>query len=497
MTSLLFRYLQLCLLVLLIPLSVHANEGGGVKESYFFTIWPLVDYRETAAGDQSTLSLLGPLFRWQRRGDDHETTLRPLFSTDSHSRSASSETDLLYPLASRDVSPELSSTQVLQIFRRTSEAAEGDAPEKKSTMLFPFLISGTSEKYGPYLSLFPLYGDIYERFWRDEYHYVLFPLYSRTVKKGTTSTTIIYPFFNLISGEGETGFHIWPIYGQSSKEGVYRKSFTFWPVFSQGTTGLDTYKPVEYWNIFPLYTSSLSPVRSERHVLWPFFGYTDDREKKQQTWDLLWPFWVVGRGEQKTVNRFLPFYAEEQGKETRKEWYLWPLYRHETTVSPSYSRDNHRLLFFLYSANEEKLTDPAVDRYKRALWPLFFYRSETGGFSRLTMPALVEPILDREGIERNWAPLWRVYQHAWNDRGDSALSLFWNLFWRERSGDDLAYELFPLISYRREGEHRDLRFLKGLVSFDERKGKRALSLFWLPYAINWGVDSPASSDQRQ
>ena len=32
-------------------------------------------------------------------------------------------------------------------------------------------------------SVFPLYGDLYERFWRDEYHYVLFPLYGRTVKR--------------------------------------------------------------------------------------------------------------------------------------------------------------------------------------------------------------------------------------------------------------------------------------------------------------------------
>ena len=43
-------------------------------------------------------------------------------------------------------------------------------------MLFPFYITGRSEKYGPYTSVFPLYGDLYERFWRDEYHYVLFPV---------------------------------------------------------------------------------------------------------------------------------------------------------------------------------------------------------------------------------------------------------------------------------------------------------------------------------
>lgn len=497
MTLLYGRNLLILLIMLLAPLTLHAEERGEQKESYFFTIWPLIDYRETATGDQSSLSILGPLFRRQHQGDDRETALRPIFSHAAHPRSESSETDVLYPVASRDTSPTLASTQILQLFRSTSEAGEEGTPPRESTMLFPFIISGTSEKYGPYLSLFPLYGDIYERFWRDEYHYVLFPLYSRTVKKGTTSTNILYPFFSFISGENESGFQFWPLYGRAEKKGVYRSAFTLWPFFSKGETGLDTEKPTEYLNVFPLYTSSTSPVRSERHVLWPFFGYTDDQEKKQKTWDLLWPFWVVSRGDEKTVNRFLPLFSQEERKETRKEWYLWPLYRHEATTSPAYERDNHRLLYFLYSSNHERLTEFDVDRRKRAFWPLFLYRSETGGFSRLTMPALVEPIIDREGIERNWAPLWRIYQHTWNDRGDSGLSILWNLFWRERSGDDLAYELFPLVSYRREGEHVDLRFLKGLITYDDRKGRRSLSLFWLPFSLGWGGDAVPASVRQQ
>ena len=44
---------------------------------------------------------------------------------------------------------------------------------------------------------------LYERFWRDEYHYVLFPLYGKTVKKGTTTRNYLYPFFSTISGEKE------------------------------------------------------------------------------------------------------------------------------------------------------------------------------------------------------------------------------------------------------------------------------------------------------
>jgi hypothetical protein len=364
-------------------------------------------------------------------------------------------------------------------------------------MLFPFYLSGTSEKYGPYRSVFPFYGDIYERFWRDEYHFVLFPLYSRTVKNGTTSTNIVYPFFSLISGEGEKGFQVWPVYGQAAKEGVYRKRFALWPIFSWGEKDLDTDRPAREFAIFPLYVSVTSPVRTERHVLWPFFGHIEDREKKQETWDLLWPLWVVSRGEQRTVNRFLPIYAEEKGKTSGKEWYLWPLYRHDSLTTPTFEQERHRLLYFLYSDNRETLPKFGIERRKRAFWPLFFYRSETGGFSRLTIPALLEPIVDREGIERNWAPLWRVYQQTWSERGDAALSVFWNLFWQERSGNDLAYELFPLFSYRREGGHLDVRFLKGLFSYDQHQANRSLSLFWLPFALKWQADVSVDTARKQ
>ena len=140
-------------------------------------------------------------------------------------------------------------------------------------MLFPFYVSGRSEKYGPYTSLFPLYGDMYERFWRDEYHYVLFPLYGRTVKQGTTTRNYLYPIFAATEGEKESGFQVWPLYGQSAKEGVYSKRFVLWPFYMREQSGLDTDNPTRKLYLLPLYAATDSPKSTSRYYLWPFFGY--------------------------------------------------------------------------------------------------------------------------------------------------------------------------------------------------------------------------------
>lgn len=453
------------------------------EEGSIISFWPFFDYRESPREGFSNLSILGPLFKRQKMGDTTDTALRPFFY---HSETDdSSKTNFLYPIASHESSESGDYTQSLLLFqKRTSRTGE---PERRGTMLFPFYISGTSEKYGPYTSVFPFYGDIYERFWRDEYHYVLFPLYGRTVKNGTETRNFLYPFFSLLSGEKERGFQFWPLYGEAEKEGVYRRRFALWPLFLQEESGLDTENPTEKLFLFPFYLSSESRNRTERRYLWPFFGSISDRENKLEERDYFWPFVSTIRSESRNLDRFLPFYSEDRRKERVKRWYLWPFYSHEELTAKSFLRERSRFLFFLYSDNRETWTVDGVERRKIAAWPLFTYRKDERQVKTVTFPAPVEPILDKEGIEKSWAPLWRLYIQKWNDEGDSAVSFLWNLYWHERRGDDLAIEFFPFLYYRSEKQRTDLAFLKGLVRYRKRHNQSKLSFFWLPFGVEWGV----------
>jgi hypothetical protein len=120
------------------------------------------------------------------------------------------------------------------------------------------------------------------------------------------------------------------------------------------------------------------------------------------------------------------------------------------------------------------------------LWPLFLYQEKENGVSSISLPAPVESVLDKEGIEQNWAPLWRLYQRRWDEDGNSASSFLWNLYWQERRGDELAYELFPFISYRSGKKEGELKLLKGLISLKRSGEEQDLRLFWLPFGLKWG-----------
>ncbi|SNB46374.1 hypothetical protein [Geobacter sp. DSM 9736] len=486
----------LLLLGLLLAGPLHADEVGDAQGE-IITGWPLFDYRESPQEGFSNLSILGPLIKIQTNKGDVDTALRPLFYRSANSEGDAAETIYLYPLARSDVSPDTSRVEVLHLLQRNVYRKNEGEMRESDSMLFPFYIRGTSPKYGPYTSVFPFYGDIYERFWKDEYHYILFPLYSRTVKKGTTNRNYLYPFFSTTEGENERGFQFWPLYGQSEKTGVYNKNFVLWPFYLREESGLDTDNPTKKLYMLPFYAASDSPHRRSRYYMWPFFGHVTDSAKIEEEWDYFWPFWRKIRGEQRNVDSYLPLYSHEQYKGRSKTWYMWPLYRHEEDNSDIFRWERDRVMFFLFSNTKEQWPKVGDERRRVALWPLFLYSRDVKGVKSLSLPALAEPIFDRDGIEKNWAPLWRVYQQKWADNGDSAVSFLWNLYWHQVRGNDLAYEFFPVISHRAEKGITETRILKGLVGYRAAEGHATLSLLWLPL-LNWGSGEagPVSNTPR-
>ncbi|MBT0663225.1 hypothetical protein KI809_02835 [Geobacter pelophilus] len=490
MTRLIIAIIMLGSLTLLSMPAFGAEADEAAAEGTIFTLWPLIDYRESPKEQFSNLGILGPLIKVQTNKGDRIVAFRPLFHNSSNEKQGTSVTEYLYPLATTETTPEVSRFQLLKLVQNNSFRKDEADGGEKDKMFFPFYISGNSKKYGPYTSLFPIYGDIYERFWKDEYHFLLFPLYGSTVKKGTTSRNYLYPIFNTLTGEKESGFQVWPLYGQAAKEAVYNKRFILWPFYIRENKGLDTANPTEKLFLFPLYTATDSPDRTERGFLWPFFGYSEDRKQNQSGKDYFWPFiWTV-RGENRTVDSFLPFYFNEQKKESSKSWYLWPLYRNDTLTTETFSRDRDRVLYFLYSDSLERWVKDGSERRRTALWPLFVYKRDNRGVKTFSFPAPVEPVLDRDEIEQNWAPLWRIYQQKWTDSGESVVSFLWSLYWHEIREDAVSYEFYPLLSYRGQPRTTETSVLKGLFRYRNVSGEKSLKLLWLPFGFSWGEKLP-------
>ena len=474
------RILNSCSAIFMIIASAVTCTPASAEEGAITTFWPLFDYRSSPATGYSNLAILGPIFKLERSGSTMKTAVRPLFF--NISTPESNDSDILYPIASSSSGGETSDTQIIKIYQK-HVSRTGTAEEKSDTMLFPFFISGQSEKYGPYNSFFPIHGDIYERFWRDEYHYTLFPLYGRTVKKGTTTTNWLYPIFSTVSGQNESGFQFWPLYGQSAKEGVYAKRFLLWPIYTRESLGMDSDNPTENRFLLPFYASSESPQRSSTHIPWPFCGVVKDSKGNVTERDFLWPLWMTAEGKDSSVERYLPFYSESHVKDRTSRWLLWPLYRHESIDSATFRQDKTSLLYFLFSRSDEMWPESGKNRARSALWPLYAWSRDEDGLRTISMPAIAEAVIWNDGVERNWAPLWRLFIARWDDKGNNAVSLLWNLYWQERRGKELAWELSPLISYSSTAGGTDFRLLKGLFGYEEGKEAAILRLFWIPFRL--------------
>ena len=451
-----------------------------------FTLWPFLDYRESPAEGFSNLSILGPLIKFQKKGADRDTAFRPFFYQSNQDHDRRSATYFLYPAAFTENTPETDTFEVVRLFQKSDFRKDQGTERDASAMLFPFYIAGRSEKRGDYRSFFPFYGDIYDRFWRDEYHFLMFPLYGSTVNRGTTVKHYLYPFFSTTSGEKESGFELFPLYGQSAKEGVYSKRYVLWPFYTTGKSALNTDNPTERSFLFPLYASTDSPKKTSRSFFWPFFGYTEDRAQQSKEIDYFWPLLYTVRGPKRNADNYLPLYSRDTFADGEKRWYLWPFFRHEEIRSEAFNRDYDRVLFFLYRSSHESWPKDGRQRSRTALWPLFLYQTKERGVSSISLPAPVESVLDKDGIEKNWAPLWRLYQRRWDEDGNSASSLLWNLYWHERRGEQLAYELFPLVFYRGGKTESEVKLFKGLVSWKSGDQGTDLSLFWLPFGLKWG-----------
>ncbi len=468
--------------------AASARQSGSGE---VFTLWPIADYRSSAHLKYSSFNALGPLISYQKKGAEFEFALRPLLFW-TGDRAGASYNEYLYPLAGRKKVPEQSYFHLFHLYQY--DFGERQNGSKNELFFFPLIFYGQSPSQGDYLAVFPLGGKLYDKFGRDEIRFALFPLYGQTRRKGTLTTNVLWPIGARIRGENETGLKLWPLYGGSQKEGVYRKRYYLWPVFFNYRLNLDTSRPKHQRGAFPLYIAEDAPLVRSRTVLWPFFRYQSDREKKYEEWQFPWPLIRVSRGEYKQGNAILPFYADERVGDRRKRWFLWPLYKIEEIESDLLKLRRDRVLYFLYSHYRETVLEEGSSRKVRtSLWPLFTYKS-VKGVSHFSTLSLLEPFFpNNQSIARNWSPLWRLYQKKWDKHGNEISSLLWNLYWKERRGDELAMEVFPLFSYQlRKENHLEFKFLKGLFGYSSDEGQRRLQLFFVP--INIGAKATEPQD---
>lgn len=466
--AILAKFLGLCCLGSLVGPQLRANASADWDAGFLFDNYPLT----LELGQRA--EALGPLLYRQERDSERTLAMSPLFSRTTDPVIEAEEFDFVYPLLTFDRFGREYRWQLLQLLSFSGGQNQDEVMRHRFTIFPLYFQQRSTDPTQNYTALLPIYGRIKQRLFRDEVFFVMFPFYSQTRKRDVVTDNYLYPFFHLRRGEGLRGWQFWPLVGQEHKGvtaktngfgeteviGGHDKFFALWPIYFNSALAIGAENPQKEFGILPLYNSVRSPNRDSTGVLWPFFTWIDDREKKYQEWEGPWPLVVVARGEGKTTTRFLPFFSRASNTNLVSNSYLWPVYKYNRIQSSPLVRERTRILFFLFSAVNEKNTETGAAHERTDFWPLFTHRRDFNGNTRLQILAPIEPILpNNKSVERNWSPLWSVWRAEKNPKtGNTSQSLLWNLYRRETSpASKKCSLLFGLFKYQSDAKAKHWR----------------------------------------
>jgi hypothetical protein len=467
--SQIFRY---CLQVTLFGLTLLASSVGFSEDSCH--VGPLFDQFPLTLDSGHRTEAVGPLFYNQQKDSEKVWALPPLFSHKTDPTIESREDDFLYPLLTYEYYGKEYRWQLIQLFS-FSGGQEPDDSGKRRFTLFPFYFQQRSpDPNENYTALFPIYGHLNNRLFRDNIFFVLFPIYGQTQKRDVVTDNYLYPFFHLRHGDGLQGRQFWPLVGSEHKDvttktngfgdietvGGHDNFFALWPFYFKSTAGTGTDDLEKSSTLTLVYSVMRSPKRDSTSALWPFFTWIDDRGQKYREWEMPFPFVVVARGEGKTTTRVWPLFGQSHNDSLEKNFYLWPVYRYKRLHASVLDERRTRVLFFLYENTTDKNLETGAEKRRVDMWPFFTYHRDFNGNNRMQILAPLEPVLpDNRGIERNWSPLWSIWRSENNPKsGMSSRSLLWNLYRCDTAPTSKKCSLFfGLFQYQSDSETRKLR----------------------------------------
>ena len=204
--------LRICYLGLAIGFPSAAFAGDGFRAGPIFDEFALT----LDAGHRR--EALGPFFYDQRKDSEKTWAVPPLLSYDADPATETKEFDLLYPVLTCERFGTEYRWQLGQLLSFSGGQNPDDFPARRFT-IFPFYFQQRSPDTNKnYTALFPLYGHIRDRLFRDEIFFVLFPIYGESRRRDVVTDNYLYPFFHLRHGEGLQGWQFWPLIGSEHKD---------------------------------------------------------------------------------------------------------------------------------------------------------------------------------------------------------------------------------------------------------------------------------------
>jgi len=464
-------------LLILVWISGCASLNPGPRRENFA---PFFIYSEDEENKGSRTDVLGPFFTFSGSQAGEDRAFRPFLYWQKR-EGAYSALEFLYPLGKYLRTDQKIETYFIPFISTYEDLTQKDRQPKDRTFLLA--IWGKTDKGKSYGGLFPLYGKLEKRFTKDEITFVMWPIYSDSRLGENHTYNLFWPFFSYSEGGGRDMLKIWPLYGQDRKENSYEKYYFLWPIFHFENRYLYTDDPTRVSMVFPLSVNIYSSQRAHHSLLWPLFKYEHSRRDNYTEWDLPWPFFRYGKGDEKSVLQIFPLYGRKENLSRESGFFLWPIlwYYHDKEGGEVQKKTDH----FLILSKEETQKWPKEGReaYTLRIWPFFHYSRRKEGNEYFYSPALIP--VDEDGYERNWAPFLTLYEYRQNAQGASEAKFLWGFYTHRQSSLRELYEVSFLLTYYKAEEVSYFGLLKGLLEYRVGREQCALRLLYSPWPIQW------------
>jgi hypothetical protein len=424
---------------------------------------------ETTA-DHTVRRALGPFWEWTENKEDYWfAALRPLAGEVYDEVNDEFIREILWPLATRAQKNDRRQQRFLTYLHVDHDVT--DPGSASSRWLLPIYFDGQTAEGDTYRACFPLGGKLLDFGSYDEVEFCLFPVYLRVEKGDRTGTSWFWPIFGKVDDPKVRKCRIFPLWGYSETLGQWRDNYLLWPLITWSRPLNDDISGggffcMPFGGRLRYAEKDSKRSRDSIALLWPFFSRM--KTETGTRWHCPWPFVTIERDLTPDDDRkfaIWPLWGQRTDTDETRRFMFWPIawfYGPGTGVETAGARQSRRLYVLpVYWAYDYVNTDGSREFYRR-LWPLVSVAGSSDGTRRVRVLDLW-PAREAPPVDRNWAPLWTLYQH-------------------EASNDSRRHELlWGLWQYRRDGESTCSSLLGGLYG-RERTGDTSITrLLWFSF----------------
>ena len=208
-------------------------------------------------------------------------------------------------------------------------------------------------------------------------------------------------------------------FGEAHRPGLSDRHYYLWPFFWDNTVypgpaAPPDRAPLRQVGVLPFYSSDRGPDLTNVNYLL-FFGTTDRTAPTHyHETRYFWPFFIQGQGDERTTDRWAPFYTHSVIKGMDKTWIMWPLIKHTDWVDGDIAQDKTQFMFFMYwKLQQHRVSNPAAaPAQKTYLWPVLSTWDNGAGRRQVQVLSPFEGVFaDNDEVRQSLTPFLALYRY--------------------------------------------------------------------------------------